>query len=56
MNAPVSALDFSAPDHDYHLLNPGQQSGVVEVFHFLMGDEKEFSISGPAGAGKTHLM
>jgi hypothetical protein len=56
MNTPVSPLDFSAPDHDFHKLNPGQQAGIVEVFQFLMSDEKEFSISGPAGAGKTHLM
>ena len=37
-------------------LNQDQQAAVDAVFGFLMSDEKEFIISGPAGTGKTYLM
>lgn len=37
-------------------LNPGQQDAVQQVFQFLFSDEREFSVTGPAGTGKTHLM
>lgn len=37
-------------------LNEGQQQASDSVFSFLMSSDKEFSISGPAGTGKTTLM
>lgn len=37
-------------------LNADQQKASDEFFKFLLGDEKEFIISGPGGVGKTHLM
>lgn len=38
-------------------LNQGQEAAAQAVFQFLLSpSEKEFSISGPAGVGKTHLM
>lgn len=37
-------------------LNQGQEAAAQAVFQFLMSPAKEFSISGPAGTGKTHLM
>lgn len=37
-------------------LNLGQEAAAEAVFQFLMSSQKEFSISGPAGTGKTHLM
>jgi len=37
-------------------LNQGQQAAAQAVFQFLISKDKEFSISGPAGVGKTHLM
>lgn len=38
------------------VLNEGQQEAADNVFHFLFDTEKEFSITGPAGTGKTTLM
>lgn len=38
------------------VLNEGQQEAADNVFHFLFDNEKEFSITGPAGTGKTTLM
>ena len=38
------------------VLNEGQQQAADNVFHFLFDTEKEFSITGPAGTGKTTLM
>lgn len=37
-------------------LNQGQQAAAKAVFQFLLSKDKEFSISGPAGVGKTHMM
>lgn len=37
-------------------LNQGQEAAIQAVFAFLMSDEREFNISGPAGVGKTFLM
>lgn len=37
-------------------LNQGQEAAAQAVFQFLISKDKEFSISGPAGVGKTHLM
>lgn len=37
-------------------LNQGQEAAAQAVFQFLISPAKEFSISGPAGVGKTHLM
>ena len=37
-------------------LNQGQEAAAQAVFQFLMSSDKEFSISGPAGVGKTHMM
>lgn len=37
-------------------LNQGQQEAVDAVLRFLISDEKEFAISGPAGTGKTFVM
>lgn len=37
-------------------LTPCQQDAADALFRFLLSDEKEFSISGPAGVGKTFLM
>lgn len=37
-------------------LNQDQQKAVDAVFSFLMSEDKEFIISGPAGTGKTYLM
>lgn len=37
-------------------LNEGQLAAAKGVFEFLMSDEKEMIISGPAGSGKTFLV
>lgn len=37
-------------------LNQGQEAAASAVFQFLLSKDKEFSISGPAGVGKTHMM
>lgn len=37
-------------------LNAGQQAAADGFFQFLLSDEKELSISGPGGVGKTFLM
>lgn len=37
-------------------LNQGQKAASDGFFEFLMGDEKEMIISGPAGVGKTFLV
>lgn len=37
-------------------LNQGQAAAADAVSRFLMSDDKEFIISGPAGTGKTFLM
>lgn len=37
-------------------LNQGQNDAAEAVFNFLMSDDKEFIVSGPAGVGKTTLM
>ena len=37
-------------------LNPDQENAAQAFFQFLFSDEREFSISGPAGTGKTFLM
>ena len=37
-------------------LNPDQERAAQEFFQFLFSPAKEFSISGPAGTGKTFLM
>jgi hypothetical protein len=37
-------------------LNPDQEAAAQAFFNFLFTDQKEFSISGPAGTGKTFLM
>lgn len=37
-------------------LNEGQEHAAKGVFEFLMSDEKEMIISGPAGSGKTFLV
>ena len=38
------------------VLNEGQQEAADTVFHFLFDSEKELSITGSAGTGKTTLM
>lgn len=38
------------------ILNAGQQAAADGFFQFLFSDEKEMSISGPGGVGKTFLM
>lgn len=43
-------------EHDPYTLNDDQKNAADEVFQFLLGDEKEMILSGPAGVGKTHLM
>jgi ATPase subunit of ABC transporter with duplicated ATPase domains len=37
-------------------LNQGQEEATNAVFQFLFSADKEFSVSGPAGTGKTTLM
>jgi exodeoxyribonuclease V len=37
-------------------LNPDQEAAAQAFYNFLFTDQKEFSISGPAGTGKTFLM
>ena len=37
-------------------LNQGQKAAADAFFDFLLTDDKEFIISGPAGVGKTFLM
>lgn len=37
-------------------LNQGQEAAAQAVFQFLLSDDKETNISGPAGTGKTTLM
>lgn len=37
-------------------LNTGQKAAADAFFDFLLTDDKEFIISGPAGVGKTYLM
>jgi hypothetical protein len=37
-------------------LNQGQEEAANAVFQFLFSSDKEFSVSGPAGTGKTTLM
>jgi hypothetical protein len=37
-------------------LTQGQQEAADGFFEFLLSDEKEMIISGPAGVGKTHLL
>tara|TARA_B110000902_G_scaffold89221_1_gene105950 strand:+ start:5459 stop:6775 length:1317 start_codon:yes stop_codon:yes gene_type:complete len=37
-------------------LNQGQEEAANAVFQFLFSADKEFSVSGPAGTGKTTLM
>lgn len=37
-------------------LNADQQAAATAVFQFLLSDDREFSISGPAGTGKTYMM
>lgn len=46
MNMPVSEP----------ILNQDQQAAADELLKFIMGDEKEFSLSGAAGTGKTTMM
>lgn len=61
MNAPITlsspsgATQLSGQD-EFDLLNQDQQKAVSEIFRFLMSNEREFMVSGPAGTGKTHLM
>jgi len=38
------------------ILNQDQEAASQAIFQFLLSEEKEFSISGPAGTGKTTLM
>lgn len=38
------------------ILNQDQEAAAAAVFQFLMSDQKETNISGPAGTGKTTLM
>lgn len=37
-------------------LNKGQEAASQAVFQFLIGDDKEFCLSGPAGVGKTFML
>lgn len=37
-------------------LNSGQNTAATAVFQFLMSDDKEFRLSGPAGVGKTYML
>jgi ABC-type lipoprotein export system ATPase subunit len=37
-------------------LNQGQEEATNAVFQFLFSADNEFSVSGPAGTGKTTLM
>lgn len=37
-------------------LNKGQQAAEEAVFQFLLSNDKEFILSGPAGVGKTFMM
>lgn len=37
-------------------LNQGQKAAEEAVFQFLLSDDKEFILSGPAGVGKTFMM
>lgn len=37
-------------------LNADQEKAAQAFYQFLFSDQKEFSISGPAGTGKTFLM
>ena len=37
-------------------LNADQKEAADQIFHFLSSDDKEFSLTGPAGTGKTYLM
>ena len=37
-------------------LNQGQDTAAQAVFQFLMSDDKEFCLSGPAGVGKTYML
>lgn len=48
--------DISDTHPEYAALNDGQKQAVGDVLQFLLGPDKEFRISGPAGVGKTHLM
>lgn len=54
--------DFKSPaeviaEEDKDLvLNQGQEQVAQSFFQFMLSNDKEFSISGPAGTGKTTLM
>lgn len=41
---------------DNIVLNADQERAAAEIFQFLLSDDKETNISGPAGVGKTTLM
>jgi exodeoxyribonuclease V len=43
-------------DLESSILNQGQQAAADGFFQFLLNDQKELIISGPAGVGKTFLM
>lgn len=38
------------------VLNQDQETAANAIFQFLLSEDKEFSVSGPAGTGKTTLM
>lgn len=38
------------------VLNQDQEAAARAIFQFLLAEDKEFSLSGPAGTGKTTLM
>lgn len=38
------------------MLNEGQSKAANEFLQFMLSDEKEYIISGPAGSGKTYLL
>ncbi len=46
----------AGPLNNALVLNQDQEAASQAIFQFLLSEEKEFSISGPAGTGKTTLM
>lgn len=52
----MSQLTLDRPSVPAAQLNAGQSQAAEAFFQFLLTDQKEMGISGPAGVGKTFLM
>lgn len=51
-----TAPDSSALTAASMVLNQDQQNAITEILTFLVSDEREYSLSGAAGTGKTFVM